>query len=260
MTAVVEIQNLVFGYAAQPPVFRDLTLHVTSGHSVSVIGPSGCGKTTLLYLIAGLQKPLDGKVRVFGQPVDRPRPQTGLVLQDHGLLPWANVRSNVALGLKIRLFYGPDGRHAPRSRPLGRQEAEAVVDTWIKRLELQALAAKYPAQLSRGQRQRVALARTLCLQPDLLLLDEPFSALDLPTRESLQQAVLTLQVQTGFTLMIVTHDIQVAAGMGQSVIVLSAKTGTATVIENPAFDRSVPARTPAVETMCERLRMHLGAA
>ena len=166
---MIRLEALSFAYPGGGEIFSGFNWEVERGHSWAVLGPSGCGKTTLLYLLAGLNLPGQGAVVVDGEKLPRPRPQTGLVLQDYGLLPWATVADNISLGLRIRQFYGPDGRHAPR------QSAESSgLEGWLMRLGLAGLENKYPGSLSGGQRQRVAIARTLILQPDLLLMDEPF--------------------------------------------------------------------------------------
>src|SRR5512142_437517 len=178
---MIELSSVSFAYPHKPLLFENFCWQVERGQSWAVLGPSGCGKTTLLYLLAGLQFPTAGRLLLEGQPLKRPRPQTGLVLQDYGLLPWATVQENISLGLRIRQFYGPDGLHAPQQRV-----AVPDIQFWLARLGLEDQAAKYPGSLSGGQRQRVAIARTLVLQPDLLLMDEPFSSLDAPTRFGLE--------------------------------------------------------------------------
>ena len=164
-------------------IFDKFSWEVQRAESWAVLGPSGCGKTTLLYLLAGLLQPASGAILIDDQPILRPRPKSGLILQDYGLLPWATVQQNCNLGLKIRKYYGADGIHAPNEK-----QSFSVEKNWLHELGLDKFADKYPSQLSGGQRQRTAIARTLSLQPDLLLMDEPFSSLDVPTRENLQES------------------------------------------------------------------------
>ena len=221
--------QLSFSYPHSSPVFQDFSWQVERGETWAILGKSGCGKTTLLYLMAGLLKPGNGKILIDGQPLDRPRPRTGLILQDYGLLPWATVKENVDLGLKIRDFYGPDGTHSPQIR-------EKALDTgpWLQRLGLISLANQYPAQISGGQRQRVAIARTLALNPDLLLMDEPFSSLDAVTREDLQSLTLQLCAEQGITMVIVTHSIEEAAGLGRKILLLGSPPNShPKIVDNP---------------------------
>jgi NitT/TauT family transport system ATP-binding protein len=218
---MIKVHDLTFTYPHNGPVFEAFNWHVERGEIWVVLGPSGCGKSTLLMLLAGLLFPLSGEVRVAGEQIMRPRPRTGLILQTYGLLPWATVRENVALGLRIRRFYGADGRHVSRdTHVLDRAEAQARVDYWLVRLGIVEQADKYPGQLSGGQRQRVAIARTLVLRPDLLLMDEPFAALDAPTREGLQGLLLDLSAEAGLTVVLVTHTIEEAAFVGQQILLL----------------------------------------
>jgi NitT/TauT family transport system ATP-binding protein len=172
-----------------------------------VVGPSGCGKTTLLSLIAGLLTPATGTLRVAGRPVEPRRPGTALIMQDYGLLPWKTVRQNAALGLDIRGL--------PRDRA---EQALAEVG-------LLDLADRWPHQLSGGQRQRVAIARSLALNPDLLLMDEPFSALDALTREEMQDLLLSIWQRHRTSMVLVTHSIAEAVYLAQHVIVLSPLPG-----------------------------------
>jgi len=226
LMTMIEIQNLNFTYPGQTtPLFEDLNWQVAHGEFWSVIGPSGCGKSTLLHLIVGVRAANTGTITVNGESVPRKknRGKTGLVLQDYGLLPWATVRENVELGLKIRGFYGQidegreteDGKHS--SSVVGHPSS---VDFWLERFGVAALAKKYPAQISGGQRQRVAIARTLVLEPDVLLMDEPFSALDAPTREDLEQLTLDLQAETQTTTVFVTHNIEQAVFLGRKILML----------------------------------------
>ncbi len=217
---MIEVRRLKFGYGDDAFIFDDFTFTVKKGEAWTVIGPSGCGKTTLLYLIAGLQFPGDGEIRISGEKISRARPSTGLVLQDHGLLPWSTVLENTRLGLKIRKFYGPDGKHSPVDVRPDAERDEKRVQYWLNWLGIDQLSNMYPSQLSRGQRQRAAIARTLVLEPDLLLMDEPFSALDAPIREELQKVMNRFHQQSGLTSITVTHDIEEAVVLGEKILVL----------------------------------------
>jgi NitT/TauT family transport system ATP-binding protein len=215
-----------------------------------VLGPSGCGKTTLLYLLAGLRVPTSGRVLIDGKPLERPRPHTGLILQDYGLLPWATVRQNAELGLRVRAFYGPDGKHAPQDFQPG-----IDLDPWLVRLGLAAFQKQYPGQISGGQRQRTAIARTLALRPDILLMDEPFSSLDAPTRQSLQNLILELWAEQELTLVTVTHAIEEAAILGHKILLLGPPPNTqAEVIENPWAVQPEFRDSPEYNRLCRELR------
>jgi NitT/TauT family transport system ATP-binding protein len=234
-------------------------LEVQGGESWSIIGPSGCGKTTLLYLLAGLKHPDKGTIMIAGTPILRPRPGTGLVLQDHGLLPWATARENARLGLTIRELYGPDGRHAPVEPTLDGEAAEKKVDYWLDRLGIKDVSHKYPSQLSRGQRQRTAIARTLVLEPDLLLMDEPFSALDQTIREDLQKVMLAFNAEAGRTNLLVTHDIEEAVFVGERILLLQSGTNRKPeIIPNQLAGRSESRQDKGFLETCAFLRMRLG--
>jgi NitT/TauT family transport system ATP-binding protein len=255
---MIEVDGLSFQYPDGTSVFEDFSWHVARGEAWAVLGPSGCGKTTLLYLIAGLRLPAQGSVRVGGRPIARPRPQTGLILQDFGLLPWATVRDNVALGLRIRGFYGPDGKHAPAGEAVtARRE---ITQAWLDRLGLSHVADSFPGQISGGQRQRTAIARTLSLHPDLLLMDEPFASLDAPTREDLQNLTLQLRAETGLTTVAVTHTIEEAALLGAQVLLLGRLPNRAArLIPNPGgADPSFRGSSRYTEA-CALLRQELEA-
>lgn len=252
--AMIVVKNLTFAYPSAT-IFQEFSWQVARGEAWSVIGPSGCGKTTLLMLAAGLRRPAagNGQVLVGGQGLDRPRPRTGLILQDYGLLPWATVWDNVALGLKIRGFYGQDGKHTPVDEDLAQMSER--VSYWLHRLKIDHVAQQYPNQISGGQRQRTAVARTLVLQPDLLLMDEPFGALDALTRENLQSLVMELRAEQALTTVIVTHNIEEAAAMGQKILVLNQPPITqATVVENPAAGQPNYQSSDQFLACCRRLR------
>jgi len=256
---MIEICDLTFGYGGGPPVFEGFSLDIPRAETWSVIGPSGCGKTTLLYLLAGLRRADGGSIRIAGRLVSRPRPRTGLVLQDHGLLPWASVRENARLGLTVWEFYGSDGTHAPADWHRDRAAADRRVDLWLRRLSIDHLRHRYPGQLSRGQRQRTAIVRSLIMEPDLLLLDEPFSALDAPTREELQQVVTRLVRESGITSIIVTHDIEVAVAMGTKILVLrEGPNRSPLILQNECAAIADRHHQPAFHHQCDRLRQILG--
>jgi NitT/TauT family transport system ATP-binding protein len=212
---MIQLNQLCYHYPRSQLLFQDFNLRVGKGESWSILGPSGCGKTTLLYLLAGLYSPTGGEIKVGGQPLVRPRPSTGLILQDYGLLPWETVRENANLGINIRDFYGPDGTHSPIIH-----KTLPAVDYWLERLGIMDVADKYPSQISGGQRQRVAIARTLALKPDLLLMDEPFSSLDPITREGLQLLTWDLCIEESITMIIVTHSIDEAIQLGGKILLL----------------------------------------
>ncbi|PWH19260.1 MAG: ABC transporter ATP-binding protein [Anaerolineae bacterium] len=250
---MIEVDSITFAYPSSSPIFVDFSWQVGRGETWTVLGPSGCGKSTLLYLLAGLQFPQKGQVRIDGKALTRPRPQTGLILQDYGLLPWATVRQNAELGLKIRGFYGPDGTHAPTQ-----VDWDNSVLPWLERLGIQAVADHYPSQISGGQRQRTAIARTLVLHPDLLLMDEPFSSLDAPTREGLQTLILQLQAENQLTLVMVTHSIEEAAFMGKKILLLTQPPiHQASIIENSQAGSEGYRKSEAYLALCETLRTKL---
>ncbi|MBN1266161.1 MAG: ATP-binding cassette domain-containing protein [Anaerolineales bacterium] len=213
---MIDVRSLTFGYETRTPIFETFDWKVERGDTWAVIGPSGSGKTSLLYLLAGLLDPSEGEVLIEDIPITRPRPRTGLILQEYGLLPWLTVEKNAALGLDVRNFYGPDGKHAPREH-----SQTETIRPWLERLGIASLARKYPTQISGGERQRTAICRTLALQPDILLMDEPFSSLDAIIREDLQSLTMELCREQGITLILVTHSIEEAAVIGKKILLLN---------------------------------------
>lgn len=250
---MIELKNLTYSYGQAAAIFQDYNWTGERGDAWAVLGPSGCGKTTLLYLLAGLRAPSQGQVLVDGKLLTRPCPLTGLILQDYGLLPWATVRQNAELGLRVRNFYGPDGKHVPSN-----YQRETLVDPWLERLGLAPQANKYPGQISGGQRQRTAIARTLAIKPDLLLMDEPFSSLDAPTREGLQNLTMELHAEQNLTLVIVTHAIEEAAMLGKKILLLGLPPNTrATVIENPGAGTADFRESSEYLAVCKELRSRM---
>jgi NitT/TauT family transport system ATP-binding protein len=188
------------------PVLSHISLHVEPGELISLLGPSGCGKSTLLRLVAGLEAPTLGAVLADGQVITRPDPSRVVMFQDPTLYPWRTVRANVSLGLE--------------ARGLLRSQAHRV-DAALRLVGLTAFATAYPHQLSGGMAQRVSLARALVNDPKLLLLDEPLGKLDSMTRITMQQELVSLWQRTGFSALLVTHDVEEALFMSNRVIVLS---------------------------------------
>ncbi|MNW41729.1 Taurine import ATP-binding protein TauB [compost metagenome] len=211
---VVELKNVDLVYVTDREVLLALTgmnLNVHSGELVSLVGPSGCGKTTLLSLIAGLMFPSRGEVLVHGHKVNGPSPEVGYMLQQDYLFPWRTILSNATLGLELTKRLNNDSR-------------EMVIEL-LEGMGLGNTMELYPHQLSGGMRQRVALVRTLATNPDLLLLDEPFSALDYQTKLQLEDLVVDTLRQRGKTGILVTHDLSEAIAVSDRVIVLAAKPG-----------------------------------
>ncbi len=250
---MILLRSLTFGYPHSAPLFQNFNWDIQRGETWAILGSSGCGKTTLLYLLAGLRAPNAGTIQIDGETLSRPRPRTGLILQDYGLLPWATVRENAELGLRVRDFYGLDGKHTPRDH---RSKRDATL--WLERLGLAEVADKFPAQISGGQRQRTAIARTLAVSPDLLLMDEPFSSLDAITREDLQNLTLSLCKEQNLTLVIVTHAIEEAASLGRKILLLGdAPNTSARVFENPKAGTRAHRNSDEYRKLCITLRREL---
>ncbi len=259
---MISVRSLSFAYPGGRPIFSDFSWEVERGEAWAVLGPSGFGKSTLLNLLAGLRPPSAGEVRIDGEVIRRPRPRTGLVLQDFGLLPWATCEQNVSLGLRIQGFYGPDGKHAPAS--VSARNARERTEYWLARLGLTTVRRQYPGQLSGGQRQRAAIARTLALEPDLLLMDEPFASLDAPTRESLQNLALELRAEQKLTTVVVTHSIEEAAILGPKILLFGNGHGQGPGrgmewIDNPSAGQAAYRGSADYHAMCDQLRERMGA-
>jgi NitT/TauT family transport system ATP-binding protein len=188
-----------------------VTFSVDHGEFVCLVGPSGCGKSTVLNTIAGLETPYSGEVTVDGTPMRRPRPDVGMVFQQPHLFPWKSVRKNIA--------------HGPRMLGKSRSEARAIADGLIEMIGLNRFADAYPHTLSGGMQQRVAIARALANQPRVLLMDEPFGALDAQTRSVMQDSLLELRERIDATVVFVTHDIDEAILLADRVLIMSAGPG-----------------------------------
>lgn len=219
--------------AAAPPftAVRHLTFHVDEGEFVSIVGPSGCGKSTVLNLVAGLDRPSEGVVSLAGIKVSGPNSSVGFMLQKDLLLPWRTVLHNVEFGLEARSI----GRAERRERALSE----------LKRCRLTEFADRYPYQISGGQRQRAALARTLAIEPNVVLLDEPFSALDAQTKLILQKSFAGTIADSELTTLLITHDLSEAVAMSDRILVMSD--GPGRIVEE--IDVAIPDRDNPIARM-----------
>ncbi len=214
MGAAISIDYITHHYPGQEqPTLQDIQVDVAPGETVALIGQSGCGKSTLLHMLAGLLMPSDGCVRINGHQVTRPSPRWNMMFQKPSLFPWMTVRRNASLGL---IFQG-------RKRDMRER-----IDQLLATVGLTEKAEVNVQSLSGGQQQRVALARSLATDPELLLLDEPFSALDAFTRIALQDEVTRLAQERGISVVFVTHDIEEAVAMADRVLVMGSDPGTIT--------------------------------
>ena len=204
------VQNLSkqFGDKA---VLEDINFSMQSGEFITFVGSSGCGKSTLLRLIAGLDHPSGGRIHVDGSPVEGPGPDRGMVFQKYSLYPWLTAADNVAFGMRLQGMTSADVRNRTAY--------------FLEVVGLQDAATKLPRELSGGMQQRVAIARALATNPSVLLLDEPFGALDLQIRETMQEFLLQLWQRTGLTVLLITHDVEEALVLAQRVHVLAPNPG-----------------------------------
>jgi sulfonate transport system ATP-binding protein len=187
---------------------RDATLHVAPGEFVSVVGPTGCGKSTLLNVAAGLLQPSAGRIRAFGEPLSGLNRQAGYLFQTEALMPWRTALKNVMAGLEFR--------------GMPRDAAVEKGNDWLRRVGLGGFGQRYPHQLSGGMRRRIALAQTLILDPAIILMDEPFSALDIQTRHLMENELLELWSANRKSVVFITHDLEEAISLSDRVVVLSA--------------------------------------
>jgi NitT/TauT family transport system ATP-binding protein len=201
-----------FGPAARPaPALEAIDLDVAEREFVCILGPSGCGKSTLLNIVAGFLTPTAGDVLVDGRPVTGPAPERGVVFQEYALFPWLTVAGNVEFGPRLQ------------SRPAA--ERRQTVERYLDLVGLRAHAAKFPAQLSGGMKQRVAIARALANEPAIVLMDEPFGALDAQTRETLQDELSRIQRVAHKTILFVTHSIREAVYLADRIVVMTSVPG-----------------------------------
>lgn len=231
----VEDVSISFGTGAQTHLaVQSTSLTIKAGEFVCILGPSGCGKSTLLNAIAGYVTPTTGQVLVDGVKVDKPGPDRGMVFQQYSLLPWKTVHDNVAFG--------------PKMAGLSRVESSSTANTFLELVGLKKFASRYPSELSGGMQQRVGIARALANYPSVLLMDEPFGALDAQTRLMMQESLLEIWRKFGTTVVFVTHDVDEAVFLADRVLIMGAAPGA--IIEEVKIDLPRPrsmdmAATPA---------------
>ena len=215
MVSLIQARNITLSFRPKNresvTALNNFTIEVTKGEFVSIVGPSGCGKSTFLNIVLGLIRPGTGEIRLNGAPVTGPGQERAMVFQEFGLLPWRTVAANVELGLELKGV--PPAERTERATEL------------IKLVGLAGFERHYPHELSGGMKQRVGLARALATEPEVLLMDEPFAALDAQTREVLQAELLRIHAQTGKTTLFVTHDLDEAIYLSDRVVVMAARPG-----------------------------------
>ncbi|MFI6999819.1 ABC transporter ATP-binding protein [Nocardia sp. NPDC050175] len=202
---------------------EDISLELREGEFLVLVGPSGSGKSTLLDLLGGLSKPTSGEILLDGKPITGPGLDRGVVFQQYALLPWRTARSNIEFGLE--------------AKGLRRRARREIAEHYLELVGLTGFGDRYPHELSGGMKQRVAIARSLAFDPEVLLMDEPFAALDAQTRESLQDELLRIWRATGKTVLFITHGIDEAVYLGQRVAVLTSRPGRIKAVVEVAIDR-----------------------
>jgi len=248
---MVAVRGLSKIYPGGVEALNDISLDFPKGKLTTLLGPSGCGKTTLLKIIAGLMPPTSGEVSVGGRKVTGPGPERAFVFQDFALLPWATVLRNVAFGLELR--------------GMARAEREAIAERHVAEVGLKGFENSYPHQLSGGMRQRVGLARALAVDAEVLLMDEPFSAVDEQTRRKFQEDLLALVAGKGKTFLFVTHSIEEAVYVSNRIVLLSRRPSRVSQIIEPQIPRDVapdrirrnPAYIDTVEEIWQGLKRYL---
>jgi len=240
---MIKIRDLAMAYGGEGKhgkALEGVNADIEKGKIHALIGPSGCGKTTLLYILGGLLTPTRGTID-FGEGLRREDVQIGMVLQEYGLFPWKTVWNNITLGMQIR------------KRP--KEEIRRKGEEILASVGIPHLKNAYPQQLSGGQRQRVALARVWILEPELLLMDEPFSALDALSREEIQAWFLKMWERKKMTTLLVTHNIEEAVALGHTIMIMSPGPGRITeTLENPLRDVENPREHPEFYPLCSQIR------
>jgi len=243
---ILDMRAVSKTYAAggrRTEALREADLTVSRGEFVCLLGASGCGKSTLLRVAAGFEAPSSGEALMWGKPIAGPGPSRGMVFQDYGLFPWLTVRDNIGFGPKAR------GRPAA--------EVREVAERYIALVGLQAFADAYPHQLSGGMKQRVAIARVLANEAEVVLMDEPFGALDAMTRERLQDELLDLWSRTGLTILFVTHAIEEAIFLADRIVMMSPGPGRIEAVHDVDLKRRRDVSSPAFNDLRRMLAAQL---
>lgn len=223
-------------------VFNDIDGDIKSGEFVSLLGPSGCGKSTLLNIIAGLEKPTSGKVTVDGVEVKEPGPDRGVVFQESALMPWLTVLENVMFGLR---------------KKMNKKEAQERAEYFLKLVHLSKFMGAYPHELSGGMKQRVSIARTLALDPDILLMDEPFGALDEQTRSMLHKEVTYIWEEMKKTVVFVTHNIRESIQLSDRIVLMGTRPGRIVEVFDVPLERPRKPSSPAFGELEDRIQQQL---
>jgi NitT/TauT family transport system ATP-binding protein len=250
-TPIVQVKSIKKVYPGGVEALSDISLDFPTGKLTTLLGPSGCGKTTLLKIIAGLLQPSSGEVLVDGRPITGPGPERAFVFQDFALMPWATVIRNAAFGLELA--------------GVNRSEREAVAEKYLHTVGLKGFENKYPHELSGGMRQRVGLARALAVNAKVLLMDEPFSAVDEQTRRKFQEDMISLVKDEKKTFIFVTHSIEEAVYVSDRIVLLHRRPSRVSQIIEPQISRHLdpemirrqPEYLDAVENIWQSLKKFL---
>lgn len=241
----LDIRNVAMRYgegAKQVTALASVDLAIPAHEFVTIVGPSGCGKSTLLYLVGGFIAPSEGEIRLRGKPVTGPGPDRGVVFQRYSLFPWRTVAGNISYGLE--------------EKGIPRAQREEIVRKYVSLVHLKGFENRYPRELSGGMQQRVAIAQTLAGEPEMLLMDEPFGALDAQTRRLLQDEVRKDWRRDKRTVMFVTHDVEEAVALGTRIVVMAARPGRIKEVIQRGFDLDEDGEYEADPRFVE-LKMHI---
>jgi ABC-type nitrate/sulfonate/bicarbonate transport system ATPase subunit len=241
--SIIEIDHLDFTYTEGQKVIEDFNLSIYDQELITVVGASGCGKSTLLNIIAGLLPPTKGMVRIKGAAITQPGPDRTMVFQDDAVFPWYTVRQNVEYGLRVQKI--PENKR------------KELVDYYINLVGLSEAKDLYPRQLSGGMRKRVDVARAIATKPEVLLMDEPFAALDVLTKQRLQEEFLNIWSANRVTVIFVTHDLEEALYLSDRVVVMTPNPGRVRALVEVPFGRP---REPDIKTVLDfqKMRRELG--